>query len=272
MIIKPGFFPDLPEAEYHSIPALSRSTLVRLARSPAHSRVPVYETPAMTMGTALHCAVLEPERYAREYVMPPNGLRLTTKEGKAWKLEQGDNTVLPRGGRGTTTVGGVDIEGMVKAIRQHEEASILLAHGVAEISAFAEHPDYKFLMKCRCDFLTDGGPNVIELKTTTDVRLKPFAKKIADMHYHYHVFYLDILTLLTNIKHENLIFVCCETKEPWGVAVYQADDEMLEIARDEIDQLLPSYERCLSSDKWPAYQDKLQPIKLPHWAKPKMEY
>ena len=68
--MKPGIYPDLPNEEYHRCDGVSNSMLSDMARSPAHfqaaRRRQREETPAMAIGTAIHCAVLEPERFAAE--------------------------------------------------------------------------------------------------------------------------------------------------------------------------------------------------------------
>ena len=69
---------DIPATEHHALPALSNSGMRDLAVSPLRywyhhirpDREPREETPAMRLGSALHCAVLEPgetfmSRYAR---------------------------------------------------------------------------------------------------------------------------------------------------------------------------------------------------------------
>jgi exodeoxyribonuclease VIII len=52
---------------------------------------PPQPTAAMDFGTALHCAVLEPIRFSKEYIAAPKVDR-RTKEGKAtWAAFEADN-------------------------------------------------------------------------------------------------------------------------------------------------------------------------------------
>jgi hypothetical protein len=74
---------------YHALAALSASDLRRGYHTPEAAlwaRLhPTDPTPAMQIGTALHLAVLEPERFAVEVVAKPEGMSFASKEGKAWR-------------------------------------------------------------------------------------------------------------------------------------------------------------------------------------------
>ncbi|WP_175404834.1 PD-(D/E)XK nuclease-like domain-containing protein, partial [Endozoicomonas atrinae] len=66
--MKPGIYDNLPEMDYHGGAGLSASTLVEMGRSPAHCKAKLdglreKRTRALDLGQALHCAVLEPERF-----------------------------------------------------------------------------------------------------------------------------------------------------------------------------------------------------------------
>ena len=76
-----GIYRNVPFADYLEWDAVSNSALSRFARVPAAAHVPIDDTAALALGRALHCAILEPERFAREYRQKTaNG---NTKEGKA---------------------------------------------------------------------------------------------------------------------------------------------------------------------------------------------
>ena len=88
--MKRGFNLDVPAPEYHMCPAVSQSRLWRLRQSsPLHVRYemdhPREATAAMELGRAVHCAVLEPERFALEFrAVFADG---RTKEGKDERAE-----------------------------------------------------------------------------------------------------------------------------------------------------------------------------------------
>lgn len=88
--VESGIYPDLPESVYRAdpwSPLPSWSSVGKCATdSPLHARHAAdgrtVETDAMRLGTAIHMAALEPERFAAEYVVPPKVDR-RTKAGKA---------------------------------------------------------------------------------------------------------------------------------------------------------------------------------------------
>jgi hypothetical protein len=60
---------------------------------------------AMKMGTLIHQAVLEPEDYIRATLTRPEGIKLNTKEGKAWKEANKNKVTLT--GKQEETINGI---------------------------------------------------------------------------------------------------------------------------------------------------------------------
>src|SRR5882762_1913718 len=62
----------VPAAEYHALPGISITRLKELKRSALHYQYrldhPAVTVP-LTLGTASHCAVLEPERFERQFAV-----------------------------------------------------------------------------------------------------------------------------------------------------------------------------------------------------------
>jgi hypothetical protein len=90
--MKPGLYTNIPEEQYHSDEAISSHGLNALARSPLHywsyyknpERPTPKETPALKIGSAIHKAILEPDKFEKEYVQEP---QLTDYKGVLDKLE-----------------------------------------------------------------------------------------------------------------------------------------------------------------------------------------
>ena len=89
-IIRPGVHRGISNAEYHAAFALSNTGLSWLARSPEifyaraldPNRPPERERAGQLEGTLAHCAILEPEEFAKRYRIGPD---VATRAAKAWK-------------------------------------------------------------------------------------------------------------------------------------------------------------------------------------------
>ena len=182
--MEPGVYGGIGNEEYHKGPGLSSSDLKLLARSPLHYKTakasPHEETDAMRLGTAVHCAILEPERIDTEYVVAPEGSDRRTKTGKAqWaELEATGKTILSREEARI-------VQGISESVRKHPTASRLFTGGLVEQSCYWDQTVYyadtsaEVLCKCRPDYIKDisGGYVVVDLKTTLDAREKAFQRR-----------------------------------------------------------------------------------------------
>jgi len=88
---EPGCAYDgMPDHAYHASAGISKHGLDAIARSPLDYVMgklhPRSSTPAMALGTALHTLLLEPERFADQFV-PAEYTSFRSKEAKAWKAE-----------------------------------------------------------------------------------------------------------------------------------------------------------------------------------------
>lgn len=168
-MIDPGIYPDLPERDYRSgewaaLPSWSSVGRCETA-SPMHARAAfqgsVTVSPAMRRGSAIHCALLEPDIYANRYVDEPEASK-RSKAGKAeWDaLESAGLIPVSADERAV-------IEACANAARDvldREVPSWTMA--MREVSVASEH--YGILGKARLD-IASPGEFVIDPKTTFDL-------------------------------------------------------------------------------------------------------
>ena len=83
--LAPGVYPDTPEEIYFRWPAVSKSRLEPLMQSPLHCKWamehPSAPTPAMTLGSAIHCLTFTPGLFNERFVVPEQ-CSATTKKGE----------------------------------------------------------------------------------------------------------------------------------------------------------------------------------------------
>ncbi|TCO70245.1 PD-(D/E)XK nuclease-like domain-containing protein [Rhodovulum euryhalinum] len=169
------------------------------------------------------------------------------------------------------------VEAMRGAFFANESAGKLFAPGagVAELSCYWVDEETGVLCRCRPDFWRFNGV-IADLKTCRDASFDGFQKSIWDWRYHVQAaFYLDGIREAIRQggfhgveelpEPAHFVFGALEKVEPYASATYLAVPEMLEIGRREYRKDLRTYADCLSSDKWPGYGDKIQPISLPEW-------
>ena len=252
--------------EYQASPGISKSQLDHLHRSPAHYRWyvdhPTEPTPTMILGTMLHKLALEPDTFDQEYAVLPEGLDRRTKEGKA-TFADWEAANIGKGGIKPETM--LELQAMRDSLYSYDRVKNALQGGMIEPCLFWTPPGYDVAAKARPDHIKDG--LVVDLKTTTDARLDPFSRQCWNLRYHVQAaYYMDAHDAVMNLKAEGFLYVVVENSPPYGVAIYLADEAMVDQARKEYRADLDVYCDCLAKDQWPGYPDIVQALTLPIWA------
>jgi hypothetical protein len=261
----------MDNADYHAHPAVSKSHLDLIARSPLHywaryldpDRVTPEPSPQMRLGTALHTHVLELSRWDEEIAVAP-AMDRRTKAGKeayaAFEAAAAGKTVI-------TADDAEQVMAMGRAVMRHPAAAMLLGlPGKAETTHMWTDAATGLECKCRPDWLTDDGTIVVDLKTTKDASLRGFKQSVANFAYHKQAaWYLHGLEQATGKRPDQFIFICVESTAPYACAVYAADAEMIERGHDQAMRDLAKLAVCKAADSWPSYSDQIETLSLPGW-------
>ena len=262
----------MDNAAYHAHPAVSKSHLDLIARSPLHywaryldpNRVAPEPSPQMRLGTALHTHVLELSRWDEEIAVAPSDINRRTKEGReqwaAFEASSVGKTVI-------TADDAAQVMAMGRAVLRHPAAAMLLGlPGKAETTHMWTDASTKLECKCRPDWLTDDGSIVVDVKTTKDASPRGFKQSIANFSYQKQAaWYLHGLEQATGRRPDQFIFICVESTAPYACAVYAADAEMIERGHDQAMRDLAKLAVCKAADHWPSYSDQIETISLPGW-------
>lgn len=253
---------------YRAAAGVNVSSLKELARSPLHYRHakdnPKPTTSAMSLGTAAHCATLEPERFAAEFVTWTGGRRA----GKEWDAFRSDaeaarRIVLTEDERDTALA-------IAATVRACPEAMVYLERGHAEVSMAWHHDEPEMRLKGRVDWLTtiDGCEVVVGLKTTRDLRPREFAAQAARLCYHWQwAYYFDGFERITGRK-PAMVEIVVESAAPHAVAVYRVPERVLERGRQEYLEALAQLAQCEARGVWPGPVVGEVEFDLPGWAYP----
>ena len=255
---------DLARIEdYHADTThVTSSMLKSLNRSPRVfegeyiSRTIVREpSPAMAFGTALHTAVLEPDRFETEYaVCPPKCSDKRTKAHKEWAAENEGKAVL-------TLAEYWRIRGCVDAIRQHPIGGpAIAASGPVERTVTWTDSTTGVACKCRPDKV--AGSMIVDVKTTKECDGDAFGKTCADFGYHIQAaHYLRGIPAATGF-----LFIVVETSQPFRCRCFSLDFDALDCGDFLVGKLLDEYRRRSESGDWSEpNEDKLVPVSLPDW-------
>lgn len=258
-----GYISDMPDSYYHKTPGfVSKSSLSVLKESPfkffnQKQRNP---TKAMQMGTALHCAALEPEKFKSEYLLMPE---VTDRRTKAYKEAFADNHTKE------LLIGqdAKNVEGMLNAIASNEAASQLLSlDGWCELSGFHTDEETGVKLRHRFDKLTKNG-YAIDVKKTQSVHPDELSKTIYKYGYQMQdALYSDAYEAITGEKLKQFYFIFVEESYPHEVAVVYLDDISKQVGRDMYQQLLIDLVYYRANPDKANNNKPVEMVSLPEWA------
>lgn len=256
---------QLSNEQYHASAGISKSGLDLIDRSPSHFKAKSFEsTRAMEIGSAIHCAILEPEIFGQEYAVIDCEDRRSAIYKAACKERAGSNVL--------TQAEGDRISGMHDAVYSCEPARIIMdLPGRNELSVYAKDPETGVLVKCRFDRLLDCGI-AADLKKTQDARPDAFTRAIDNYRYYVQAaFYMDVYQWATGEALQAFKFIAIEEAAPHGCRVYPIDGLSIEFGRIAYRSALNTYAACLDSGKWPGYTEDEQEIGISNWLVGKFE-
>ncbi|MGL9724077.1 PD-(D/E)XK nuclease-like domain-containing protein [Sodalis sp. (in: enterobacteria)] len=196
---------------YHAADGYS-STQLRLLQSGGAASLDWYRdapcldeaSPCLTLGSALHTALLEPERFAADYLCTPS-VNLRTNEGKAQKAEflqqcrEENKTALPEADYRRVCM-------MRDSARANPTVRALLQRGIAELSVY-HRTAHGMLLKVRPDWLGEmsGAAFLLDLKSTGEVN--DFGASVEKFGYHIQAAYYR--TVVEKVFGREMDFVFC---------------------------------------------------------------
>lgn len=256
-----AIYEDLPAEDYFAIEAASNSALKLIRRSPAHFKYKEDKAPslAMQMGTHLHMALLEPERFAKHYVIA----QAEDKRSPYYKglvKDVGADRVL-------TLTDHRKLIGMQEAAyRNSRFRKYMQLGGRNELSVVASDPVTGQLVKCRFDRKGDSHW-ALDVKKCQDARGSEFTKAITNYGYYMQVaFYQHVWFCETGERITEFPLLAIEEDSPHGVVFHDLDDVALELGKLHFREALETYARCRDSGIWPGYEDESEVTSVTSWA------
>ena len=254
----------MTEEEYRAAPAVNKSTLWWIRKSPAHYKNaldnPPADTPAWRTGRAIHAAILQPALFKEHYAILPAGIDRRTKAGREeyndFISEAGDKEIL-------TEEEAATIERIAQAVRKDKAAAALLEGCQVETPIFWTDQATGIECKCRVDAMKPG--IAVDLKSCADASTGAFLRDA--LKYGYDV---QAAHYLRGIRSQNggqrveWYFIAIEKAEPFAVNVIHASDGFIDRGTWQLMGLLDKLKECREAGAWPGYGEN--ELILPEWA------
>ena len=253
---------------YHASDAVSHSMLKQISESPAKYQYekthPSFRAPsrALELGTAIHCALLEPEKFVTTYAAMPKFDGRTTV-GKAAKTEWETMHVGKKG------LNDEDWQ-VVTRVRERVITDAFYKRffnvGHKEKSFFVTDKETGLRLRCRPDnYIVENGL-VVDLKTTEDAQPHSFNIDITKYKYLTQAaFYVDLLEQSTGERPKAFVIVAVEKERDCDLNAYYFDDDALKLGRTMYRGWLRQLADCLSKDRWPGYPREFIRYRAPQW-------
>src|SRR5690606_30713183 len=212
---------NVPMQEYISHHAIGRSSLGVVAdKSPAHLQALIKKNESknsvsLSLGTALHTAILEPEKFKERYVKEPYKLDKRRKQDKEiFQLlseQYGAENILSENDWNR-------VEGMREALLANQLFSDLIeADVLTEATMLWKDPSFNLLCKARPDIMVDTssfgeeGVVVPDIKTTSDARKFFFGRAMLSFNYYLQAQHYKEGVESLNMPFRDFIFFAVES-------------------------------------------------------------
>lgn len=242
---------DLSNREYHNREELSASDLKLLFTDPYAFKMGIRKerTKAMDLGSAIHCLILEPAKFDRDFF-----------------IVEGNKTEKVRAENEGKTLLNLEEFALATACAEsvlNSDIGTFFKNGVAENSFFGE----AFGIKCKCrpDYYLKEAGLILDLKTTITggSDSKTFSKNCLNLQYHMQArLYKEIL------QAEHFLFVVVEKEAPFRIGVFELGQESMEKAERDIMKAIDNYNNLDKFDqiRKDSEGEVIQRIELPPYA------
>lgn len=254
----------MSNAEYHQHDAIGSSLLKKIAlKSLLHAMGEEQKTStALNLGSAVHCSILEPEKFSQEFAISEKFDR-RTKDGKAAAL------AFEAANEGKIVISEQEneiVQGVKEAINTHQIAKGMLTGGESEYSYFAEIDG--MACKCRPDYFVQG--SLVDLKTCQDASREGFIKACVSYGYHIQAaFYLDVFNAANGTNVQDFYFVAVETSKPFAVNTFKMGEIELNLGREQYRAALAKLKALRAGEgtlESYGYAKQINEIQFPLWA------
>jgi len=265
-----------------------RSGAPALALAELLGLMPRRDSDAMTWGSAVHSACLEPDDFERDYVAAGrctatkgdgsqcknDGKRLHVNKG--WlcgvhgRADAGNNAMWMDG---LLVLSQADYDGCIRARDQvlvhHEVAREILAPvGVEmdrEITGVWNDDETEYRCKLRGDNVDDASATLTDIKTTRDASPASFQRRLWEYAIYRQLGWYDSGFETLQRPMQSHVIIAVERTYPNLVAVYRLPEYLVAMGSREAQALKRRLVECDERDDWPGFTDGIVELSLNKW-------
>lgn len=248
---------------YFEIDRVSNSSLGYLHKSPAYYKFRKevkFETssPALTMGSLVHCLVLEPENFNRDFWILDTSKRpelskgMTSKLNKEWKLEQ----ELEHSQQDSINTDELQkAEAISRSLIREAGELINAKDNKFETTKLWEKDGVK--MKAKIDI--ENPYFIADLKTAMTSNPHDWQRKAYwdFKYYRQGAVYLDGDAEGIYTGEKEFYFIVVEKTAPYLVSVHKMSSGLIAKGMTQYRELLKKLKWCQKNDKWPHYEKEV---------------
>jgi len=271
--MKQGLHRGMKMEEYLAVDAVSHSDLKNMKRSPAKCLAErgfvTPSTDAMVLGSAIHTAVLEPERFDDVVGVLPGDFNGRTKAGKALKEQmEGQYPIVLKKEDANRALAIRD------SVWRNSDARVLLdAKGSIESTILVQDPVTGVMTRSRPDKWCWAERIIVDLKKTVKTSVSAFLRQAYDLGYFSQIaFYKATARWLAEaglvaIEPPTMgVLLAVVDSRPYENALIPVPTDVLMKETEKWRALLDLYATCVEENRWPGWPTVVSPD-FPGWIK-----
>lgn len=242
--------------EYQEHPALSRSQLQQIAKSPLHYKYALANkdsSDALAFGSAYHKWILEADDFFNEFAIAPNVDR-RTKEGKAVY----DEFIEINSDKEIITQSDFDTIQEMRNELLRDGLVVELLEGVHEQPFFWTDSTTGIACKCKPDVISnkkiDGLTVIADLKTTEDASERGFYRSVKKYGYKLQAGMYTEGLFENTCEEYTFAFIAQEKKPPYAHLIHLCTPEFIKEGRDEFRSYIGTLKYCMDNNTWFGYE------------------
>lgn len=271
------YTPQLGVANYSGLKIIAASTLAHYRQAVLFPKDDGQASVEKQFGKALHCALLEPDRFAERYAIlpadapdrPTQAMRQAKKPSEssvarvawwdAWEAENADRIVLSRSDYDRAQY-------MGDAGRADPVVGALLDGGQREVTLRWTDEDTGLPCKARADIWHEEIAICGDPKSVASAHPRAWERAILNFDYHLqHVHYSEGFKACGHpLKH--FLFVLMEREPPYVVQTRQIDAQFEELGYRRWRRAMRLLAGAIQTNRWPAYGGGIQVTTPPAYA------